>query len=93
MVLRAPPGVQDDNMMTKRVTAVAGDRVCRRGADGALEPEHVPIGCVWVEGDNAQNSMDSNNFGAVATDLIEAKVILKLWPPNEFGRIPSVAAM
>lgn len=66
--------------MTKRVVGVAGDQM--------NEATTVPRGCVWVEGDNVNNSIDSNTFGAVATELIDAKVVLKLWPPNELGLIP-----
>ena len=78
--------------MTKRVVGVAGDQVTRQEG-GVAEPMTVPRGCVWVEGDNANNSIDSHAFGAVATELIDAKVVLKLWPPSEVGLIPRVRAM
>ena len=77
--------------MTKRVVAVAGDTVMCQ-ASGAAQHTTVPSGCVWVEGDNAENSIDSNAFGAVSTELIDAKVVLKLWPLNEVGLIPRARA-
>ena len=47
----------------------------------------VPAGHVWVEGDNAANSNDSNHFGAVPTGLVVARVRAKLWPPREIGLV------
>ena len=47
----------------------------------------VPHGHCWVEGDNGLVSTDSNEFGAVSTSLIDAKVVPKLWPLSEAGLV------
>ena len=45
----------------------------------------VPVGHVWVEGDNAENSNDSNSFGPVPAGLVQAQVRCKVWPLSEIG--------
>lgn len=47
----------------------------------------MPRGHLWIEGDNARNSNDSNLFGPVAAGLVEARVIAKLWPLREAGLV------
>ena len=86
VVLRAPN--HPEELMTKRVVGLPGDCVQPR-ADARMgpAPTYVPRGHVWVEGDNSQASNDSNNFGAVAAALIEARVSYKIWPLEERGRV------
>ncbi|CCE62413.1 hypothetical protein TPHA_0C02600 [Tetrapisispora phaffii CBS 4417] len=45
----------------------------------------VPRNHIWVEGDNVTQSVDSNNFGAVATGMIVGKVVKVIWPPTRWG--------
>ncbi|KAG9571959.1 LexA/Signal peptidase, partial [Aureobasidium melanogenum] len=45
----------------------------------------VPLGHVWVEGDNAGMSKDSNTYGPVSKSLIAGKAIYCLWPWERFG--------
>ena len=92
VVLRSPNA--PDEMLTKRVVGLPGDWVRPRAAAHAFENAtdssqlsaasrdvvHVPRGQLWVEGDNAASSNDSNGFGCVAAALIEARVWFKLWP-------------
>ena len=47
----------------------------------------VPPGRVWLRGDNPRNSTDSRQYGAVPIALVEGRVVAKLWPPREMGRI------
>ena len=74
---------------TPRAAAAAADAA----DDDERAPErlpplvHVPRGQVWVEGDNAASSNDSNSFGAVAAALVEAKVCYKLLPLAEAGPV------
>ena len=59
--------------MAKRITAAPGDRVGERtlGADEW-----------WVEGDFAQASTDSRQFGPVTRAELKAKIVLVYWPPE-----------
>ncbi|CAD7955795.1 unnamed protein product [Amoebophrya sp. A25] len=44
--------------------------------------EKVPVGHVWVQGDNKAQSNDSRHYGPVPLGLIDARVVMKLWPPS-----------
>ncbi|KEQ61158.1 LexA/Signal peptidase, partial [Aureobasidium melanogenum CBS 110374] len=59
----------------KRVVALEGDWVTWK----------VPLGHVWVEGDNTGMSKDSNDYGPVSKSLIAGKAIYCLWPWERFG--------
>ncbi|KAJ3594047.1 hypothetical protein NHX12_006379 [Muraenolepis orangiensis] len=45
----------------------------------------VPLGHVWLEGDNLKNSSDSRAYGPVPYALIRGRVCMKLWPPYSVG--------
>jgi mitochondrial inner membrane protease subunit 1 len=62
----------------KRVVAVAGDVVTPRGWGARVV---VPAGHVWVEGDNGCNSVDSRYYGPVASELLQGRVVARVWPP------------
>lgn len=40
----------------------------------------VPRNHYFVEGDNAGQSYDSRSYGAIPANLVEGKVVAKLWP-------------
>ncbi|SCU94522.1 LADA_0G09032g1_1 [Lachancea dasiensis] len=46
---------------------------------------NIPRNHVWVEGDNAFHSTDSNNFGPISTGLVIGKAIGVIWPPSRWG--------
>lgn len=50
-------------------------------------PYEVPEGCLWVMGDNRENSADSRYFGAVSQDDVIGVVVLRYWPLNRFGSL------
>lgn len=47
----------------------------------------VPDGCVFVMGDNRNESMDSRSFGCIPIEKIEGIVWFRYWPLKEFGKI------
>ena len=79
-MLRSP---EDGELITKRVIGKGDDWLFAR--DGRLVK--CPKRHVWVEGDNASNSHDSNHYGAVPHCLLVGNVRAKLWPVP--ARVPS----
>ncbi|GAN09221.1 mitochondrial inner membrane protease subunit 2 [Mucor ambiguus] len=72
-------------IITKRIMALPGDTIVPLRKKDQTVP--VPEGHVWIEGDEAFHSRDSNSFGTVPIGLIEAKVTYVLWPPSRFGPV------
>ncbi|KAJ8922697.1 hypothetical protein NQ315_007730 [Exocentrus adspersus] len=60
----------------KRVIGLPGDKI----KVGFASSQIVPIGHVWLQGDNAGNSTDSRNYGPVPQGLIRSRAICKVWP-------------
>ncbi|KAJ8600956.1 hypothetical protein CTAYLR_006311 [Chrysophaeum taylorii] len=62
----------------KRVAAVGGEVV-----PGSLRRRTVPPGCIWLLGDNPDNSTDSRYYGAVPAGLIKGRVFCRIYPLNQ----------
>lgn len=42
---------------------------------------------LWIEGDDASASTDSQTFGSVAPEGIRGRPVLRYWPPGRWGRV------
>ena len=56
------------------------------GADVSF-PFTVPEGCIWVMGDNREDSADSRYFGAVPRENLVAVALFRLWPLDRIGPV------
>ncbi|CAG9816668.1 unnamed protein product [Phaedon cochleariae] len=65
-----------NRQICKRVVGLPGDKI-RTGFASFLV---VPLGHVWLEGDNKNNSMDSRSHGPVPQGLIRSRAVCKVWP-------------
>ena len=81
VVLHSP--TDPTEMVLKRVVAMGGDWVRRRGGDQSFV--RVPTGYLWIEGDSERFSTDSNSYGAVPAGLVNARVLCKVWPLSQAG--------
>ncbi|KAK4181804.1 mitochondrial carrier domain-containing protein [Triangularia setosa] len=75
-----------DKVVVKRVVGIEGDRIIPKpvgtwGKDGPVRKMLYPVGMVvpeghvWVEGDNADKSRDSNYYGPVSAGLVTGRVV------------------
>jgi signal peptidase I len=73
----------------KRIIAKAGDKVWTKTTDGWSDHRlvTVPVGHVWVQGDNLRNSADSRQYGPIPEALIMGRVFLRIWPVTQMKRI------
>jgi len=73
----------------KRVIAQEGDEVLSHiGEESRVV---IPKGHCWVEGDNWENSVDSNKYGPLPTGLVFGLATHVIWPPHKWQKMsPSI---
>eukprot|EP00736_Rhodelphis_marinus_P011114 Rmarinus@m.26674 len=74
VVFRSPEDPRD--VLVKRVIAMEHERI----QDARNHWVYVPKGRIWVEGDNADTSRDSNDFGSVSVGLVIGTISAIAWP-------------
>ncbi len=86
-LIRSPTTANE--RIIKRVIGTGGDTVIPRSHTTALPHQQhqfsvqVPPGHIWIEGDNAENSIDSNAYGAVPISLVTGKAKVIVFPINK----------
>jgi len=50
-------------------------------------PQRIPMGQIFVMGDNRGSSDDSRNFGPVPEDEVVGRAFLSIWPANDIGTL------
>lgn len=48
-------------------------------------PVEVPVGTVFVMGDNRPRSQDSRRFGPISTDTVVGRAFVRVWPFDRWG--------
>jgi len=49
-----------------------------------FSPEKIPVGDIFVMGDNRGNSEDSRVFGPIDDDLVVGRAFVRVWPLQDF---------
>ncbi|KAI0457673.1 mitochondrial inner membrane protease subunit 2 [Xylaria acuta] len=79
--------LRPEAMTVKRIVGLPGDVVKTR-SPYPVRSVIIPPGHIWVEGDGGErDSVDSNNYGPIASGLIVGKVTHLLWPLHRAGRV------
>ena len=89
-VVLATSPTNPTQLVFKRVVGVGGDVIDVPYSNGrnfrvTTTRVRVPVGSVWLQGDNARNSTDSRDYGPVPEDMILGRAIVRVWPPSGFG--------
>lgn len=91
VIARSPSNPR--HTVCKRILGIGGDVIAvpNAGNFGGTTRVEVPLGHLWLQGDNAGNSTDSRDYGPVPYALLRGKVFVKVWPPSEAGWVKTEA--
>lgn len=86
--------------IVKRVVAMPGEEFFPTfrtpfGPQRSAQPVVLPAGSVWLQGDNASNSVDSRTYGPVRLEHVESRVVRRILPRSRAGAVvprPDLAA-
>lgn len=48
-------------------------------------PIKIPVGSIWVMGDNRTQSKDSRTLGPISLSLVHGRAFVTYWPPDRIG--------
>lgn len=64
----------------------------RLSDEDSEQPEVVPMGSIWVLGDNRVNSDDSRMFGSVSLQYVRGEAFFRIWPLGSICRFVNPVA-
>ncbi|ORY82155.1 peptidase S24/S26A/S26B/S26C, partial [Protomyces lactucae-debilis] len=74
LVVASKPG-GDDIFVLKRVIGMPGDIVLKDPSESKREFIKVPVGHMWIAGDNLSHSVDSRHYGPVPLALVRGRAL------------------
>ena len=74
-----------DNQVYVNDVAIDEPYVAQGSTMPDLEATEVPLGHVWVMGDNRNKSQDSRRFGAIPVDEVIGRAFVIVWPVDRWS--------
>lgn len=89
-VVLATSPTNPEQLVFKRAVGLGGDVIdvpVSRGRNFRMTTRRVrvPLGSVWLQGDNARNSTDSRDYGPVPETMLRGRAFVRIWPISGFG--------